>query len=63
VAGGESVYEQLIDEADEMILSFVDRDVEGDSYFPPFNHSNWTFHEMPELNEGFHVVHYKRNEE
>ena len=38
VIGGGSVYSQLIDRADELYLTLVDRDVEADTFFPPYEH-------------------------
>jgi dihydrofolate reductase len=38
VIGGGKVYAQLIDRADEIYLTVVDRDVEADTFFPPYEH-------------------------
>ena len=38
VIGGGNVYAQLIDRADELYLTLVDRDVEADAFFPPYEH-------------------------
>ena len=38
VIGGGSVYAQLIDRADELYLTLVDRNVEADAFFPPYEH-------------------------
>ena len=38
VIGGGNVYAQLIDRADELYLTLVDRDVEADTFFPPYEH-------------------------
>ncbi len=38
VIGGGSVYAQLIERADELYLTLVDRDVEADAFFPPYEH-------------------------
>jgi dihydrofolate reductase len=38
VIGGGSVYAQLIDRADELYLTLVDRDAEADTFFPPYEH-------------------------
>jgi len=56
VAGGQSIYEQFLDEADELILSYVDEDVEdADSFFPAFDHSEWEITER-QMNNKFNVV-------
>lgn len=38
VIGGGEVFAQLLDQADELHLTLVDKDVEGDTYFPPYEH-------------------------
>ena len=38
VIGGGTVYAQLIDRADELYLTLVDRNVEADAFFPPYEH-------------------------
>jgi dihydrofolate reductase len=38
VIGGGEVFAQLIDHADALYLTLVDREVEGDTYFPPYEH-------------------------
>jgi dihydrofolate reductase len=38
VIGGGNLYAQLIDRADELYLTLVDRDVEADAFFPPYEH-------------------------
>ncbi len=41
IAGGESVYRQTLDEADEMIITIVPDEVDGDSHFPDWKEENW----------------------
>lgn len=41
VLGGAQVYEQALPLADEMILTHVPIDVEGDAYFPAWDESEW----------------------
>lgn len=36
IIGGGKVYEQLLDEADKLYLTFIDLDVEGDTQFPDY---------------------------
>jgi dihydrofolate reductase len=36
VIGGGQIYAQLLGRADELFLTLLDRDVEGDTYFPPY---------------------------
>jgi dihydrofolate reductase len=36
VIGGATLYAQLLERADELYLTFVNREVEGDTLFPPY---------------------------
>ena len=38
VIGGGQVFAQLLDSAGELKLTIVDQSVEGDTYFPPYEH-------------------------
>lgn len=38
VIGGSQLYEQLLPRCNELYLTLVDREVDGDAYFPPFHH-------------------------
>ena len=38
VIGGGEIYAQLLDNADELYLTHVHRDVTADAFFPPFEH-------------------------
>ncbi|MBP1678409.1 MAG: dfrA [Bacteroidetes bacterium] len=38
VIGGGEIYAQLLDNADELYLTHVQRDVTADAFFPPFEH-------------------------
>ncbi len=60
LCGGAQVYEQFLDRCSELYLSVVDREVEGDAYFPRFEHlfdPAGVVEEFPE----FRVHHYLRN--
>ncbi len=41
VAGGGLVYEQAVPVADEMYLSTIKGEFNGDTYFPKFNEADW----------------------
>ena len=62
VIGGGNVYAQLIDRADELYLTLVDRNVEADAFFPPYEHLLGTvFRETArEQHPGFEFVDYVR---
>jgi dihydrofolate reductase len=38
VIGGGEVYAQFLDRADELYLTLVDREVDADTFFPPYEH-------------------------
>jgi dihydrofolate reductase len=38
LCGGAQVYQQFLDRCTELYLTVVNREVEGDAYFPPFEH-------------------------
>lgn len=39
--GGTSVYETFIPLAEQMLITYIQSDVEGDAYFPHYNESEW----------------------
>lgn len=41
-SGGASIYEQTIERADAMYLSYIKGDFSGDAYFPDFDERAWT---------------------
>ncbi len=41
VVGGASVYAQAMPFADQLNLTLIDTEVEGDIYFPKFNYDEW----------------------
>lgn len=36
VIGGESIYKALLPQTDKLILTLIDKDIDGDTYFPPY---------------------------
>ncbi len=41
IAGGRSVYEQFLKMADRIYLTVINKEFEGDVYFPEFNKDEW----------------------
>lgn len=41
VIGGEDIYKQVLDRADELYITYVDANVEGDRYFPQMSLDRW----------------------
>lgn len=59
IIGGASVYEQVLPEADRMILTEVKKEVDGDTFFPEFDREEWDEKEREE-HEEFDFVTYTR---
>ncbi len=60
LCGGAQLYRQYLPDCAELLLSVVERDVQGDAFFPPFEHLfdlQGTVHEGAE----FRVLRYRRN--
>ena len=41
IIGGQDIYAATLPLADRMILTFVDAELEGDTYFPEFDDADW----------------------
>ena len=59
ITGGGEIYNQAIGIADEMILSFLSFDAEGDVYFPKIDQNIWK-EESREKRSEFEIVNYAR---
>ncbi len=57
VAGGAEIYAQLLPRCDELYLSLLDRDAEGDTFFPAFE-DDFEFAETVLQKPGFEVRRY-----
>jgi dihydrofolate reductase len=42
VIGGGEVFREAIDRANRLYVTWVEADIEGDTYFPPWNPADWT---------------------
>ncbi len=64
VIGGARLYAALLERADELYFTLVERTVEGDTFFPPYEHLLKTrFREISrERHPGFTFVNYIRSE-
>ncbi len=40
ITGGGNIYQQTIEQADRLYLTFIDLDTDGDAFFPEFEHLN-----------------------
>jgi dihydrofolate reductase len=61
IIGGGEVYKQVLQEGlvDEMIISWMDFEAEGEVSFPRFDKSEWEV-KSREKREQFEIVHYVR---
>ena len=66
IIGGASFYEQMIDRADRLYLTFVDAVCEGDAWFPEFDKSEWSIIQQKSIkadnknNYDFEIITYER---
>ena len=63
VIGGASLYTRLLESADELYLTLVDKSPEGDTVFPPYEHLLGTRFTLVlrEKHEGFEFLDYRRS--
>ena len=59
VIGGGQIYAQAINEVDEMIISKLNFDAEGEIFFPAFDENEWEIVER-DKREQFEIFWYKR---
>jgi dihydrofolate reductase len=62
VIGGAAVYAQVLDKADELYLTMVNAEVQGDAFFPQYEHfiEKMFTEQSREEHEGFTFVNYVR---
>jgi dihydrofolate reductase len=61
IIGGAGLYRQALPLAEELHISWVEEDYEGDVYFPSFAHTSWVCCEEEDF-PGFHYARYRRKE-
>lgn len=59
IIGGGEIYRQALAIADEMILSYLNFDAEGDVLFPSFSINDWKI-DSEEKRDLFTIVHYSK---
>lgn len=59
IIGGGEIYNQSLKDADEMIISKMKLNVEGDTYFPKIDENEWKAERETDMGE-FSVIHYIR---
>ena len=61
IVGGATIYEQTLPFADRLVISYIKKDYEGDTYFPNFNEDDWNIKKREDRNE-FELILYKRKQ-
>jgi len=61
ILGGAEIYRLALSETDEMVITHVPAEVEGDTFFPEWNPEEWQVVYSRE-EEGLHFVTYRRKE-
>ncbi|MEJ0061627.1 MAG: dihydrofolate reductase [Alphaproteobacteria bacterium] len=51
IVGGQQIFEQTLDRADRVLLTHIDKDYEGDAFFPPLDPAVWRLAEEKQLTE------------
>ena len=59
VIGGGQIYKQAMESADEMLISIMNFEAEGDVYFPDIDEKVWTIESRDKRNE-FEILKYVR---
>ena len=62
VIGGGQIYSRLLEQADELYLTLVDNEVDGDTYFPPYEHllGSKFSNVSEEARDGYRFADYQR---
>jgi len=60
IIGGSFIFNEAINTVDEMIISVMNFEAEGDVYFPEFNKDEWRIISNEKRSE-FEIFHYVRN--
>ncbi len=66
IFGGSKIYEHFIDKVEEMFITEVDTNIEGDSYFPEIDLSSWElisseqFYKDEHNEYNYKFLHYKK---
>ena len=59
ICGGKNIYEEELNKADEMILSWMNFKAEGDTKFPEIDFDQWKITDKKDYKE-FEVIYYER---
>jgi dihydrofolate reductase len=49
VIGGAQIFEELLPQADFLYVTYVHADIDGDTFFPRLDHSDWVERDREEL--------------
>ena len=60
VCGGASIYRQTIDQVDKLYITWVNQEIDGDTFFPQIDFNVWK-EDWREDHDGYSFVTYKKN--
>ena len=60
IGGGAKTYELYLPYCDELIISWIHKEYDGDTFFPDFNEDNWLIEEIYSTDE-FNTFHYTKH--
>ena len=59
VCGGKKIYDEAFSVADKLLISYIKKEYDGDTYFPTFNKEDWEVEDKKDFKEFEYVV-YRR---
>lgn len=60
ICGGEKIYKYAIHIADEMLITQIDDEFEGDTFFPKINNKEWAYSVIDTIG-GYNLLRYIRS--
>ncbi len=56
IAGGASIYQQAISFVDKMYITLIDIYINGDTFFPDFDHTQWIYKKIRYFNDNIPYI-------
>ncbi len=60
IIGGASIYNQTLDKADKLYITWIDQEPEGDVFFPKISTKDWTL-KAEEIHPGYRFAVYEKS--
>lgn len=61
IIGGRTIYDLFFDYLDELILTEINEEYNGDTYFPEFNAEQWNSISLDKYNDNYNIVLYYKD--